>query len=496
MCRVTVLASILALTVVTASQAVVPPLINYQGELTDNTGNPLNGSFDFTFRLYNQPTGGAPFWTEIHPAHVVTNGAVNVILGTLTLFSTATPTSNDIWLGITVGTDPELSPRTRWVSVPFAFEADRADTAQYAHQAGTAKLASKSIRADTAGHAFGIADNTVDSSKIIDNSVISADIKNATILGADIAQNTITGFHIAPNVVSSVEITNGSIKLEDFSDMGATDGQIIKFSTSNGGPHWTVANPGTGNGVGGWTDGGTIVRLTTIDDSVGIGTTTPSAKLDVVGDIVVSGKATIGPGQTNTGLNAFVAGENNTASTSWATISGGRLNVASGDVAPTIGGGQNNTASAPHSTVGGGFNNTASNFYSTVAGGTFNRAESLYTTVSGGLFNLSTDTGSSIGGGANNRARGAYSVIAGVAVPQKRIPIRLRESGLRFPGAPGIPLPIEGAQLAAAFAMPHRESSPLSVVDCSIPRWEMSPPSPEVGVTWQVEIFHLLVAVY
>ena len=38
---------------------------------------------------------------------------------------------------------------------------------------------------------------------------------------------------------------------------------------------------GGGGGGGGWTDAGTVVRLTTITDSVGIGTTSPSAKLDV-----------------------------------------------------------------------------------------------------------------------------------------------------------------------------------------------------------------------
>ena len=34
-------------------------------------------------------------------------------------------------------------------------------------------------------------------------------------------------------------------------------------------------------GQGGWTDGGTVVRLTTSTDSIGIGTSSPSAKLDI-----------------------------------------------------------------------------------------------------------------------------------------------------------------------------------------------------------------------
>jgi len=44
----------------------------------------------------------------------------------------------------------------------------------------------------------------------------------------------------------------------------------------------------------GWTDDGDIVRLTTTNDSVGIGTTTPSEKLEVVGNIHASGTITSG----------------------------------------------------------------------------------------------------------------------------------------------------------------------------------------------------------
>ena len=435
-----------------SSSAAVPQLINFQGVLTDSAGAPLDGPFDITFKLYGQASGGADFWTEPHIGVAVSNGTFSVHLGSITPFAGISPPPGDeFWMGVTVETDPEISPRTRWVSVPFAFQAAGADTASYAHQAGqvdtawfaftsrqsdtasyagrslfsdtanyagrslfsdTADYSETSLRADTARHALSIADNTVDSSNIVNNSIISADIKNATIIGADIAQNTITGFHIAPNVVSSVEITNSSIKLIDLNNMGAADGQVIKWSTVAS--SWIVANVTDGNGVStGWTDDGTVVRLTTIDDSVGIGTTTPSAKLDVVGDIVVSGKAKFGPGHVNTGLYSFVAGETNAASTQWSTVGGGQFNNANGDVAPTISGGRNNTASGAYSTVGGGFNNISGDFYATVAGGVINRADSVFSTVSGGLANVAADSAAFVGGGANNRARGVFSVVAG-----------------------------------------------------------------------------------
>ena len=43
----------------------VPALINYQGYLTDSTGEPLDGVLTVSFWLYNEEAGGAAFWTEV-----------------------------------------------------------------------------------------------------------------------------------------------------------------------------------------------------------------------------------------------------------------------------------------------------------------------------------------------------------------------------------------------------------------------------------------------
>ena len=57
-----------------------------------------------------------------------------------------------------------------------------------------------------------------------------------------------------------------------------SSGQFLKTQGSGANPLWaTVAAGG-----GGWTDDGTVVRLETITDSVGIGTTGPNAKLEVL----------------------------------------------------------------------------------------------------------------------------------------------------------------------------------------------------------------------
>ncbi|MCH9032248.1 MAG: hypothetical protein IIB00_08325, partial [candidate division Zixibacteria bacterium] len=178
---------------------------------------------------------------------------------------------------------------------------------------------------------------------------------DSTIVGVKIAKNTIWGTHLVLGAVNSEKIEDGTIQLQDLADMGATDGQIMKWNQSA--TSWITANEETGSS--GWTDDGTIVRLTTIDDSVGIGTATPSAKLDVVGDVIIAGKATIGPGHTNSGAFAFVAGRNNSAPGDYSVVAGG-------------GGGSTldgNSTIGSYSTVSGGQGNTAEGFRSTIGGG-------------------------------------------------------------------------------------------------------------------------------
>ena len=94
-----------------------------------------------------------------------------------------------------------------------------------------------------------------------------------------------------------------------------------------------------GGGGGGWVDDGSVVRLETETDDVGIGTASPGEKLEVDGNIRVTGKANIGQGNTNAGNYAFVAGESNQANGNYSTVSGGQSNTASNSFSG-IGGGR------------------------------------------------------------------------------------------------------------------------------------------------------------
>jgi hypothetical protein len=100
-------------------------MISYQGQLTDNAGNPINGDVDMVFRLYYEASDGTAFWTEEHTganAVPVEGGLFHVLLGSITPLDPAQLTG-DVYLGIAVGGDEEMTPRELLTSIYHAVEA-------------------------------------------------------------------------------------------------------------------------------------------------------------------------------------------------------------------------------------------------------------------------------------------------------------------------------------------------------------------------------------
>ena len=101
--------------------------------MEDGEGDPLNGISTVTFNIYSVSTGGATVWTEPHTVNV-DNGEFSVLLGSVNNsdldplndnFQTVNFNSTtQFWLGITVGSDSEMTPRKRFLFVSSAFDAD------------------------------------------------------------------------------------------------------------------------------------------------------------------------------------------------------------------------------------------------------------------------------------------------------------------------------------------------------------------------------------
>jgi hypothetical protein len=101
--------------------------IAYQGRLADADGNPITNTVNMIFRLYDVASGGVFLWEEQWTGSngvQVSDGLFNVMLGSLTPIPQSVITGHDsLFLGITVGTDDEMQPRVQLGSVPFAVQA-------------------------------------------------------------------------------------------------------------------------------------------------------------------------------------------------------------------------------------------------------------------------------------------------------------------------------------------------------------------------------------
>jgi hypothetical protein len=118
----------LILMVATTAFAEPPRTLSYQGVLKTAAGHLVpDGDYELTFRLYDSATGGDPLWTETQTLSV-TEGVFDAILGSLTALDLAFEVP--CWLGVSIGSDAELTPRVALTSVPYAYRAAVADVGE------------------------------------------------------------------------------------------------------------------------------------------------------------------------------------------------------------------------------------------------------------------------------------------------------------------------------------------------------------------------------
>ena len=324
--------------------AAVPSLMNYQGRATSSGAAPLTGSFTITFSIYAAPSGGNPLWTESHTGVTITDGLFTLMLGSVTPFPTNLFDDSVRYLGVTIGADPEMTPRTRFTSAAYAFRAGFADstsgtaawttTGSDVYRAtgnvgiGTASPSEKLqiegnllIDAYNAGERSGIffregfgSDAINDSGKqnlsILVRGLGSPMTPDGLEYNAHDGHIFTTDFGTERMVIREggnvgigtsaptqrLQIESGNLQFSGGDIPNAFMGGV-RFGTSYSG--WDLWS-----GIEGWTAGGLDqaylsfftsygnrgerMRITPTGD-VGIGTTNPIAKLHVIGDLCVTG---------------------------------------------------------------------------------------------------------------------------------------------------------------------------------------------------------------
>jgi len=248
----------------------VPATVWYQGFLADvTTGEPIEGTVDIIARLYTTPVGGTALWgPENHIGVPVAEGWFNIELGSVTPLPNFYGSS--YYLDLRVEGEV-LSSRMKLASVPAALHAASADTS-FTGGGGGAMLwteAGPDIYRATGEVGIGTAPD--------DELHVKSD------------QNGITGITIENTDTGSASAERLSFVNEDGSvagialyddDHGAYAGRMAVFNNRPNGTLWLRA-------------GATAVFIDTTG-FVGVGTTSPEAKLDVSGAVNVDGFSMVG----------------------------------------------------------------------------------------------------------------------------------------------------------------------------------------------------------
>ncbi len=177
--------------------------IAYQGRLADADGTPITDTVNMEFRLYDVASGGIFLWEELWTGSnsvQVSDGLFNVMLGSMDPIPQSVITDHDsLFLGITVGTDDEMTPRVQLGSVPFAVQALTVPDGSVT----TAKIADGTV---TTGK---ISDGAVTTTKLnIDNGLnVSGDlaVDGRIAVGTTISDTLTIGRHDSPMYTTRID---------------------------------------------------------------------------------------------------------------------------------------------------------------------------------------------------------------------------------------------------------------------------------------------------
>lgn len=133
--RRTILSSLLLICVISSAALGAPSTISYQGRVKLSGGAaPTDGTYTLTFSLYHTVSSAIPIWAETLQVQV-TGGLFSVQLGNVHPLGTNFFAGSNRWLGVKYGANPEMTPRTKLTSSPYALYSGISDTSSVAMHA-------------------------------------------------------------------------------------------------------------------------------------------------------------------------------------------------------------------------------------------------------------------------------------------------------------------------------------------------------------------------
>ena len=294
--------------------------INYQARLMDASGFPVaDGNYSIIFSLYDQSSTGTRLWTASGTVGTPTALTINVQNGLFTILlgdtsaaggsqntlDTVNWNSDQLFLGVTINADSEMAPRKRFASAPQAFNA-RQLQGMYASSTASGGQTLFTVNQTEANSATGTRTaldvRTNGTSNTNDLLIRGLDDTNTTVFSVNRQGNATTSFLNATSIFASmVTSTNLQVNIASFAT-ATISGQGIclsdgSFCSGGGGTEFDTLQTVTARGsfttttsqfFGGFVAASSsvtgtlaVVGDTYVSGNVGIGTTSPSLKLQI-----------------------------------------------------------------------------------------------------------------------------------------------------------------------------------------------------------------------
>ncbi|MDR3559535.1 MAG: hypothetical protein P4L58_03985, partial [Candidatus Pacebacteria bacterium] len=266
-----------------------------------------NGKYAVAFAIYSTDRSdasaplGTPLWQEAQNVEI-DNGILSAYLGA----ATSLPANlnfgvGQYFLGIKIGTDAEMVPRKRIGAVPLAIDAMAVNGATVGNGAGNLVSLGANGKVNIQNLPTGTSGNTLvlSSDKRLTASNYKITISGQNYASASGLKLTLNQINLGSNVTGTLPVKNGGTGLDGSTAASGTiligNGSGYALNTLTAGTGIAIDNSTPGHitisstDTGYWTLSGFALYASNISYNVGIGTNNPSAKLDVAGDIALSG---------------------------------------------------------------------------------------------------------------------------------------------------------------------------------------------------------------